>query len=123
MNPRTCPSFNRGVFRRTCHPGARLLATGLAVLALAWPATHWAREQAPDDWLASAPIAELKHAYLACDRAAMTGLLTSVGIMRCSMVYETLKDRAFGGDFLKLHEWSRATPSYPGAARLADGSP
>ena len=123
MNPRACPSSAGGVFRWPSPAGVRLLATGLVALGLAWPATHWAREQSAGDWLASAPVAELKHAYLACDRAAMAGLLTSTGIMRCSMVYETLKNRAFGGDFLKLREWSRATPSHPGAGQLADGSP
>jgi hypothetical protein len=28
--------------------------------------------------------------------------------MGCSMVYEALKQRAFGGDFAKLWVWSRA---------------
>jgi len=123
MKPRACPSSPGGVFRRASPSGVRLLATGLAAFALAWPATHWARELPSDDRLASASVAELKNAYLACDRAAMAGQLTPAGIMRCSMVYETLKNRAFGGDFLKLREWSRATPTHPGAAPLADDTP
>jgi len=123
MNPRACRLTVNGVFRSIGPRGARSLAAGCALLALAWPAASSARERAADDWPASASVAELKNAYLACDRAAMAGLLTSTGIMRCSMVYDTLKNRAFGGDFLKLREGSRATPSHPGAAQLADGSP
>lgn len=53
-------------------------------------------------------VAELKNAYLECDRASMTRPLTSSEIMQCSVVYEELKKRAFGGDFDKLHAWSRS---------------
>jgi hypothetical protein len=30
--------------------------------------------------------------------------------MKCSVVYEELKQRAFGGDFHKLLAWSKAQP-------------
>lgn len=55
-------------------------------------------------------IAQLKSAYLDCERASVRGHLTRVGIMQCSIVYETLKERAFEGDFERLLAWSRAQP-------------
>ena len=55
-----------------------------------------------------ASVDALKRAYLACDRSAMRGQLSSGGIMHCSMVYEELKRRAFGGDFDKLLAWSNS---------------
>ncbi len=55
-------------------------------------------------------IDDLKNDYLSCSRAAMNGQLDSAGIMRCSIVYEVLKQQAFGGDFDKLLDWSRAHP-------------
>ncbi len=56
------------------------------------------------------PIDELKSVYLACNRAATGGQLNTGGIMKCSVVYEELKRRAFGGDFHKLLAWSKAQP-------------
>jgi len=56
------------------------------------------------------PIDELKGAYLACNRAAIRGRLNTGGIMKCSVVYEALKQRAFDGDFHKLLAWSKAQP-------------
>ncbi len=56
------------------------------------------------------PINELKSVYLACNRAVTSGRLDTGGIMKCSVVYEALKQRAFGGDFHKLLAWSRAQP-------------
>ncbi len=59
-------------------------------------------------------VAELKRVYLACDQAAADGRLTSAGVMHCSVVYESLKRRAFGGDFDRLRAWSRAQPKSTG---------
>jgi hypothetical protein len=53
-------------------------------------------------------IAELKTIYLECDRGAMSGRLGSSEITACSMIYEELKQRAFGGDFEKFLAWSQA---------------
>ena len=55
-----------------------------------------------------ASVDALKREYLACDRSAMSGRLSSGGIMHCSMVYEELKRRAFGGDFDRLLAWSNS---------------
>lgn len=63
-------------------------------------------EQEPDRMTAEA----LMQAYLACDRASMAGRLGLGEIWRCSVVYETLKRRVFGGDFERLRAWSRSQP-------------
>ena len=51
-------------------------------------------------------VAELKTIYLDCDRRATHGL-SSAEVAACSVVYEELKKRAFGGDFEKFLAWSR----------------
>jgi hypothetical protein len=56
------------------------------------------------------PIDELKRAYLSCSGAALSGRLSGGEIMACSLVYEELKRRAFGGDFHKLLAWSKTQP-------------
>lgn len=57
-------------------------------------------------------IAQLKSAYLDCERASVRGHLAHIGILQCSTVYEALKKRAFDGDFEKLLAWSRAQPNF-----------
>ena len=52
------------------------------------------------------PIGELKRTYLECERAAVAGGLGGGDTMRCSVVYEELKRRAFGNDFRLLKAWS-----------------
>jgi hypothetical protein len=54
------------------------------------------------------PVEELKATYLNCNREALAGRLDRGAIMGCSVVYEVLKEKAFGGDFAKLLIWSRA---------------
>jgi len=49
--------------------------------------------------------AELQTAYLECDRMAMTTLLDFGTAAQCSVVYETFKERVFGGDFGRLLAW------------------
>lgn len=48
----------------------------------------------------------LKSTYLACERAALRGELATGEIMLCSVIYEDVKQRAFGGDFAKLKAWA-----------------
>lgn len=72
-------------------------------LALAMPLAHG---QAVHDL----SVDELKHAYLSCSEAALAGRLPTGAIQVCSEVYEQLKQRAFGGDFLALLAWSSAQP-------------
>jgi hypothetical protein len=51
------------------------------------------------------PVAELKEIYLDCERRALAGFIGQADAQVCSVVYETLKDRAFDGSFSKLREW------------------
>lgn len=63
--------------------------------------------------LQQAPVEELKVVYLNCNREALAGRLDGGAIMGCSMVYEALKQKAFGGDFARLLTWSRAQKTAP----------
>jgi hypothetical protein len=73
-------------------PGCtRTLAAALVSLALP------AQAQSPE---------ELRTAYLACERAAVTERMDAGGVMECSRIYEELKERVFGGDFGRLRAWS-----------------
>ena len=84
------------------HAGVTLLAAAAATAAIGQV------ERAP---LQSATIDDLKQAYLACDAQAASGRLSTSAIMGCSVVYEELKARAFGGDFEKFLVWSRTRSS------------
>lgn len=91
----------------------RSAAIALILFALAAPAaqgqsTGRERETSIDD---------LKRAYLLCDREALGGRLTNGAIMQCSIVYEELMRRAFGGHFDKLLAWSRAQMPHEGAGQ------
>lgn len=55
--------------------------------------------------IASMPIEELKGAYLGCEQAATGSRLTGDDVMYCSLVYEELKGRAFGGEFRRIRAW------------------
>jgi hypothetical protein len=57
------------------------------------------------------PEAELKAYYLQCSRAAMQRVLDSQEIALCSIGYEILLQKVFGGDFSALLAWSRTQPS------------
>jgi hypothetical protein len=50
-------------------------------------------------------IGQLKTAYLECENAAHAGRLGNGGAMQCSLYYEELKERAFGGSFIRLKKW------------------
>lgn len=58
--------------------------------------------------LEAAPNEELKSVYNDCSREAETRLLGAGEAAVCSIIYETLKRRVFGGDFAALLDWSRA---------------
>lgn len=55
----------------------------------------------------SATPAQLKATYLQCNRLAETTLLDFGTAVHCSLAYEGLKQRVFGGDFQRLLAWSR----------------
>lgn len=84
------------------------VAVGLFLIATATPMAH---SLPLDDELKRVSIDELKRVYQSCDREAISGQLSAGGIMNCSIVYEELKRRAFGGDFDKFLAWSSAKPS------------
>jgi hypothetical protein len=57
--------------------------------------------------LVRATPVQLQAAYLDCEQQAMTSLLDFGSASQCSMVYEAVKERVFGGDFQRLLAWSR----------------
>jgi hypothetical protein len=61
----------------------------------------------------SVSIDELKRLYLSCSEEALSGTLSFEEILRCSAVYEELKQRAFGGDYDKFRAWSSTQPAEP----------
>lgn len=74
----------------------------------------------PLDNLDQVSIDDLKQSYLACHRASMRHALDSGEAMHCSVIYEALKHRAFGGDFERVLAWTRAQPSPEAGATRAD---
>lgn len=85
----------------------------IAIAASAWGlASTMSGAQVIDAKLeepAQLSVAQLKSAYLDCDRASVRVRLAAPGIMQCSIVYEELKRRAFDGDFDKLLAWFQAS--------------
>jgi hypothetical protein len=57
--------------------------------------------------LSGATPAQLQLTYLQCEEQAQAALLDSATAASCSIVYEELKQRVFGGDFNRLHAWWR----------------
>jgi len=51
------------------------------------------------------PIEKLKVIYLGCERTASAGRLDGGDAMYCSMVYEELKKKGFGGEFRHIRSW------------------
>lgn len=95
------------------HLRAALCALGLA-LAGAGLAQPQSRPAAPDSEarfvaaLEQASHEQLKSIYLACSDEAERRVLGSGEAAACSIAYETLKRRVFGGDFDALLAWSRS---------------
>lgn len=76
----------------------------VVALVLTVACTHAAAQ--PDRaFLARTGAEDLKKSFLACDRSARDGLLDGGEAAACSMVYEELKERVFGGDFQALLAW------------------
>jgi hypothetical protein len=84
----------------------RLIATAV-LTSIGFLVTSVAIAQ-PGSTLAQAeiPIEKLKSTYLRCENAAVNAKLGTGEIMLCSVVYEELKQRAFGGDFNRLKDWA-----------------
>lgn len=90
------------------------ISVGTICLSLSMPASAWSQSGMRS--IADLEVDELKAIYLACNDALVDQRLGSGGIAQCSIVYEALKARAFGGDFGRLLEWSSAHPTAPHAA-------
>jgi hypothetical protein len=63
---------------------------------------------------------EAKQFYLDCSRAALGGRLSNGETAACSIGYDVLLKRHFGGDFHALLAWSRSQPQR-GDGGSADG--
>lgn len=88
-------------------PRSRAAFCGCAVIAaLGAPI---ASSQTRSDDVQSQSIEELKGIFLACDQAARNGLVATSDVFRCSIAYEELKKRAFGGNFDRLVAWYQAS--------------
>lgn len=119
--------MNSGVFGSLPRgPGAAaprhrfaVLTASVTLIFGAPAATAADRTQSVEGELESVAVDRLKTVYLECSRAALAGRLSSAAIMQCSVVYEELKSRAFGGDFDKLLAWSNAQASLEKAAGSA----
>ena len=79
-------------------------AVGIATLALLMTSKGIAQAGTPHAQVI--PLEKLKSAYLQCERTAVSGRLGTGEIMLCSVLYEELKQRAFGGDFPRLKAWA-----------------
>jgi hypothetical protein len=69
----------------------------IAVLSLVMAISNPSRADLHDD--------RLKNRYLDCENAAVHRALNEDEIVRCTMIYEELKGRVFGGDFRRLKAW------------------
>jgi hypothetical protein len=90
----------------------RLLAVTLALAAASTAATA----QSQRSHLAALTVDELKLAYLDCDRRAGQTMLGGAEAAHCSMTFEELKQRGFGGDFGRLHAWWQERRRVDGSA-------
>ena len=50
-------------------------------------------------------IAELKGVYLGCEQSSTESRLDTGDVMYCSLVYEELKEKGFGGEFWRIRSW------------------
>jgi hypothetical protein len=76
----------------------------------------------PSAALSSVTPAQLQSAYLQCERQAQAAALDSATAATCSMIYEALKQRVFGGDFDRLLAWWRQQQAQPAAQAGATAS-
>lgn len=92
----------------------RVVQTATVALAAAVGA---AQAQPAHDDVRHLSVDDLKRGYLACHDASTRRVLGMGEVMHCSVIYEVLKQRAFGGDFERLLAWARAQPPRTAAAR------
>lgn len=92
---------NRAGLNETSDAGSGGLATAVEVAA-STDSLHTRLERLSE--------AEVKQFYLGCSGAAMRGRLGGGETAACSVGYEVLLRRHFGGDFHALLAWSRSQP-------------
>ena len=73
--------------------------------------------------LEQATADQLKAIYIDCSSEAKQRLLGTGEAMACSIVYETLKRRVFGGGFEALFAWSRTQRTAQASDRGASPIP
>lgn len=78
-------------------------STTLAVVLLASAIFSAAPGRA--EHMQNTSVERLKEIYVACELRAISEVMPAGEIARCSDVYETLKMRAFGGDWTRLRAW------------------
>jgi hypothetical protein len=81
-------------------------------------------ELAPDPIrgrIESLSMHEVKQFYLGCSNSALRGRLDSAGTALCSIGYDVLLRRHFGGDFHALLAWSRNQANVGDSAIGIDG--
>jgi hypothetical protein len=83
----------------------------LAMLCILVTASVAAQAEQDRSQIRHLAVDELKAIYLACSDDAMNGRLPTGLVAGCSIVYEDLKQRGFGGDFDRFLAWSRSQPS------------
>uniref|UniRef100_C5CQV2 Uncharacterized protein n=1 Tax=Variovorax paradoxus (strain S110) TaxID=543728 RepID=C5CQV2_VARPS len=96
---------------------SRMMLFAAVPLALA---ASMAAAQSGMDKPASMPLAELKQAYLACDRTATRQMLDMESAACCSFIGEALQDRAFDGSFDRLLAWWRTEKQLAAAVQTAE---
>ena len=94
-----------------------LMLVLLAPFAISAVASDDVREERPPAQLApfeeavaeirTLSEAELKRFYLQCARASVRGRISGGEIQLCSVGYEQLLQRVFGGNFREFLEWRR----------------
>lgn len=102
------------IARFTAAAIAALIATLVIVGSAAADERTSAADAAADGGAAARPMdvvhsESLKLRYLRCEQAASERPLDGTTITSCSVVYEELKQRVFGGSFDALHAWWRET--------------
>lgn len=109
------PLFVRCAVAAACTLGAALSAAAQSSL----PA--WADRVLIRVSLERLTEPDLKLVYLRCCEASERGLLTFEEAARCSLAYEVVKQRVFGGNFQALLNWSRLHRDGSSAADTAAG--
>lgn len=91
------------------------MKTAIVALALAAATAAVAGDLTEIDGMS---IPDLKSVYLGCEARAQGNQISTDEIRLCTVVYETLKDKAFDGSFQLLNDWYQTqtvAPARPGA--------